>query len=219
MARFGGGVARGSGGGRGGFKRGPVVVRPGVLKQAVVLTPTMKKKKPSPLSVLPPPSSPSPASYRPLASPRQPQSPSLITRRMSQTNLYRPQSQPPTSPISPRQPPHPTSPILLRQPPPSPMSPRHPHQAITRRSSYAQLPQPVLRKRSESIMGPGIGGGIGGGIGMGSLLMKAMPGGGTINFGERERGGVSLVGGASAGGTVLAAAARIERGLSRSPSP
>ncbi|KAJ7910449.1 O-methyltransferase-domain-containing protein [Mycena leptocephala] len=118
-ARFGPsvGVGRrpfGFGGASGSGLRGP----PPPLKQAAVLTaPPARKKKPSPLSVVPLPSSPPPSLYRPVTSPGpqppQPQS-SPIARRMPPP--LRPQTQQPLAP----------SPLPRQAPPPSPMSPRLP---------------------------------------------------------------------------------------------
>lgn len=271
MARFGGGIVRSRlpVGVMGKVNATPGAPRPGILKQPVVLTPPVKKKKPSPLSVPPPlSSSPVPAPHYPLASPRHSQLPSPITRRKSHAHLYRPDSQPgippvpmpipivrqpPPSPMSPRHP-HPSLsrrssyaqlsqtaqaqpssiPIRLPQEPPSPLVPRQPpsspiasrHQPIARRLSYAQLPQSGLRKRSGSIIGPPITGGIGGGIGMGSLLLGGGGAGGVLNFEATERNKTSPahahgpgVGSPSPGGTVLAAAARIERGTPKPVSP
>ncbi|KAJ7434528.1 O-methyltransferase, partial [Mycena galericulata] len=130
-ARFGGVARRPFGAGL----RAPLPV-PGPLKQAAVLTaPPARKKKPSPLSVIPPPSSPSPSLYhRPITSPRPQQVPqqqqqgsSPIARRMSQAPLFRAQAQP-VVPV----------PAVRQAPPPSPMSPPHP---LSRRSSYAHLTQ------------------------------------------------------------------------------
>ncbi|RDB30841.1 4-O-methyltransferase 1 [Hypsizygus marmoreus] len=317
LARFGGGIPRPRVSGL--TSRTPA--RPGTLKQAAVLTtPPLKKKKPSPLSFPPPlSSSPSPGSHRPIASPRQSQPPTPITRRMSQAHLHRPQSQqelsppvptipqqPPPSPMSPRHPntstlarrashaqlshhttksiaisippspslprqfaspsPHPTLsrrsshahlhqpapaagippssiPVRQSQEPLSPLSPtmslRQPpppfpatsrHTAIPRRSSYAQLPQTSLRKRSGSIIGPSINGvGIGGGISMASLLDSGGRGG-VLDFRDMAETGTpesepmsrlaSVTSGTGGSGSVLAAAARIERGaLTVPPSP
>ncbi|KAF8066927.1 O-methyltransferase [Lyophyllum atratum] len=141
MARFGGGIVRSRGSGMMGKpSRPPTLIRPGILKQSAIITPSpsippVRKKKPSPLSFPPPSSSsPSPASPRPLASPRLSQPPSPITRRMSQAQLYRPPSQQgPSSPV----------PSVSRQVPPSPLSPRHPQppqRPLARRASHAQLP-------------------------------------------------------------------------------
>ncbi|KAJ7769225.1 hypothetical protein DFH07DRAFT_1007117 [Mycena maculata] len=122
-ARFGGAARRPFGSGA----RAPPPPPP--LKQAVVLTgPPVRKKKPSPLSVVPSPSSPSPNLFRPVTSPRPQPQQSPAARRMSQAPLFRPQVQQVSSP-APRQ-----------VPPPSPMSPRHP---LSRRSSYAHLHAPA----------------------------------------------------------------------------
>ncbi|KAJ6461096.1 O-methyltransferase [Mycena sanguinolenta] len=129
-ARFGGGI-----GGRRPFGSGSRAPPPVPLKQAPLLTsPALRKKKPSPLSVAPPPlaPSPNPSSYRPVTSPRpqpaqQPTSP--MARRISQAPLRTQSQQQPLAPSPvPRQAP----------PPPSPMSPRNP---LSRRSSYAHLSQ------------------------------------------------------------------------------
>ncbi|KAJ7449160.1 O-methyltransferase, partial [Mycena latifolia] len=107
-ARFGGGVGVGRRPFGSGSRAGPGLAP---LRQAAVLTaPPVRKKKPSPLSVAPPPTSPSPSLYHPLASPR----PQL-----------------PHQPVSP-----PPSPVPRQAAPPSPMSPRHP---LSRRSSHAHL--------------------------------------------------------------------------------
>ncbi|KAJ7348099.1 O-methyltransferase [Mycena albidolilacea] len=136
-----------------------------------------------------------------------------------------------------------------QHPQPSPSSPvpsRIP--ALTRRASHAQLqlPQTELRKRSGSIVTPsmvraaaggesGLGGGHTYGHELGSLLLHGRASGGALDFGakRRQRGD-----GGSEGGdiddelssrcaspvllparSVLAAAARIERGIPRAPSP
>ncbi|KAF9462557.1 hypothetical protein BDZ94DRAFT_1309633 [Collybia nuda] len=99
----------------------------------------------------------------------------------------------------------------------SPIAPRH--NGITRRFSYAQLPQASLRKRSGSILGPSINGGIGGGISMGSLLDS---GGGEVSHLDRHEkpNDRPFSNSRDGAGTVLAAAARIERGVPpRAPSP
>lgn len=91
------------------------------LKQAPNLTgpTTLKKKKPSPLSVVP--SSPSPVPK----SPRHAQSMSPVTGRPAHSQ------------------PHPPAPAAGTRlpPPPSPMSPRHPRLSLSRRSSFAHLSQ------------------------------------------------------------------------------
>ncbi|GLB41210.1 putative O-methyltransferase [Lyophyllum shimeji] len=156
------------------------------------------------------------------ASPRQ----KTLSRTKSLAQLYqaaRPQSGQSSS-IPVRQshealPPHPQSPI------PAASTPRR--TTIARRSSYAQLPQTSLRTRSGSIIGPSINGaGIGGAISMASLLEgargadgagKALNFGGAVPRGEAEPKSKS-----NPGGSVLAAAARIEGGggvLSRPTSP
>ncbi|KAJ6555119.1 O-methyltransferase [Mycena vulgaris] len=133
-ARFGGSVGVGRRPFASGSRAPPAAP---LLRQAAVLTvPPVRKKKPSPLSVVPPPASPSPSLYRPLTSPRPPHTsprPALpqlqsspTTRRMSQAPLFRSQSQS-------------QAPIPRPPAPPSPMSPRHP---LSRRSSYAHLSQP-----------------------------------------------------------------------------
>ncbi|KAJ7244419.1 hypothetical protein B0H12DRAFT_1129472 [Mycena haematopus] len=121
-ARFGGGVGGRRPFGLGGS--GSRVPPPLPLKQAPVLTgPPIRKKKPSPLSVAPPPfTSPRPQ-------PAQPTSP--MARRTSLAPL-RTQSQQ-QQPLAP-------SPVPRQAPPPSPMSPRNP---LSRRSSYAHLSQTV----------------------------------------------------------------------------
>jgi hypothetical protein len=127
MARFGGGVDRTRGPGSTG-KTGGSTTRPGILKPSVVLTaPPVKKKKPSPLSLLPSLSnSPAPTLPLPQQSP-----PTQIARRLSQAQLSGPPSQQgPASPVS----------AASRQVPLSPMSPRHPSpKTLTRRASLAQL--------------------------------------------------------------------------------
>ncbi|PBK83977.1 hypothetical protein ARMGADRAFT_1018876 [Armillaria gallica] len=116
-ARFGGGFIRGLGR-RVGFSGSSKVTQ---LKQAPNLTgpTTLKKKKPSPLSVVP--SSPSPVPK----SPRHAQSMSPVTGRPAHS-----QPHPPASASGTRIP-----------PPPSPMSPRHPRLSMSRRSSFAHLSQ------------------------------------------------------------------------------
>ncbi|KAJ7171095.1 O-methyltransferase [Mycena filopes] len=123
--------------------------------------------------------------------------------------------------------------------PPSPVPSRIP--ALTRRASHAQLqlPQTELRKRSGSIIHPamaraaaGGGGGTyghGPGHGLGSLLLSGRASGGALDFSTRRRdadaeseGDESRSGRASPvlpARSVLAAAARIERGIVRVPSP
>ncbi|KAJ7653148.1 O-methyltransferase [Mycena polygramma] len=140
----------------------------------------------------------------------------------------------------------PSSPVLKQphqyhpQPsPPSPVPSRIP--ALTRRASHAQLPQTELRKRSGSIVHPAMvraAGGTAGGAyahGMGSLLLQGRASGGALDFGRRlrrddtdgdsEEGAEDeIVSGSVSPAllparSVLAAAARIERGIPRSPSP
>ncbi|KAJ6551774.1 hypothetical protein B0H19DRAFT_1297609 [Mycena capillaripes] len=125
--------------------------------------------------------------------------------------------------------------------PPSPGPSRIP--ALTRRASHAQLqlPQTELRKRSGSIVHPAMVRAAGGGNtyahGMGSLLLQGRASGGALDFGRRRRGddadGDSDRDGADdeivsqraspvllPARSVLAAAARIERGIPRSsPDP
>jgi len=193
-------------------------------------TPTTPRQ-PAPISPLSPPGNPAPP---PPVPPTR-----LLARRASHAQL----SYFPSVPLSPSPSliptsirPTPESPATHRSnvhlPPSSLATPREP--TITRRSSYAQLPvQGSLRKRSGSVIGfpppptPGQRG-----IGMGSLLGGGSAGG-VLRF-EREGGrgsprestvtpDGSPGGSKSAAGTgtwVLAAAARIERGLlSRTPSP
>ncbi|KAK0450283.1 uncharacterized protein EV420DRAFT_1338011 [Desarmillaria tabescens] len=116
-ARFGGGFIRGLGR-RVGFGGSSKATQ---LKQAPNLTgpATLKKKKPSPLSIVP--SSPSPVSK----SPRHAQSISPMTGRSVHSQ------------------PHPSAPASGTRlpPPPSPMSPRHPRLSLSRRSSFANLSQ------------------------------------------------------------------------------
>ena len=202
-------------------------------------TPTTPRQ-PAPISPLSPTGNPVPP---PPAPPTR-----LLARRASHAQLS--SSYFTSAPLSPSPSliptsvrPTPESPATHRSnihlPPPSSLAtPRQP--TISRRSSYAQLPvQGSLRKRSGSVIGfppppptPGQRG-IGLGIGMGSLLGGGSAGG-VLRF-EREGGrgsprGSTVTtpdgspgGGRSAAGTgasVLAAAARIERGLlSRTPSP
>ncbi|KAJ7080600.1 O-methyltransferase [Mycena belliarum] len=137
----------------------------------------------------------------------------------------------------------PSSPVL-KQPrdqqhrqhpsPPSPVPSRIP--TVSRRASHAQLqlPQTELRKRSGSIIHPAMAraaGGSGGGMGLGSLLLHGRASGGALDFGAWRRGDAD---GDSESAdddvlsrrpspvlparSVLAAAARIERGIPRSPS-
>ncbi|KAF8218100.1 hypothetical protein K438DRAFT_2006988 [Mycena galopus ATCC 62051] len=137
-ARFGGGIGVGRRPfGFGGAPRAPPPPAP--LKHAAVLTgPPIRKKKPSPLSVAPPPSAPSPnlSSYRHVTSPgpqpaqQQQQHTSPIARRMPQASLRTQSRQ--QQPLAP-------SPVPRQAPPPSPMSPRS--NPLSRRSSYAHLSQ------------------------------------------------------------------------------
>ncbi|KAJ7023063.1 O-methyltransferase [Mycena alexandri] len=152
-ARFGpsvGGRRFGSGGVSG--ARGPPSSLPPLRQAAVLTAPPTRKKKPSPLSVVPPPSSPSPSLYRPVTSPRPPAQPapqsqqlqsSPIARRVGQAPLFRSQQQQQQAqPLAP-------SPVPRQAPPPpSPMSPRLP---LSRRASYAHLGQTVqLQGQSQS---------------------------------------------------------------------
>ncbi|KAF5381712.1 hypothetical protein D9615_005570 [Tricholomella constricta] len=98
-----------------------------------------------------------------------------------------------------------------------PATPRYASPTIGRRASHAPLPQTALRKRSGSIIVPpihGTGAEIGGAISMTGLLGRGAAaalnfGQGTVNFKEDEESEPAF-GGA---GSVLAAAARIERGV------
>ncbi|KAK0200006.1 hypothetical protein DFS33DRAFT_1388306 [Desarmillaria ectypa] len=116
-ARFGGGFIRGLGRrvGFGGSNKSTQ------LKQApnLIGPSTLKKKKPSPLSLVP--SSPSPVPK----SPRHVQSTSPVTGRPAYSQ------------------PHPPAPAIGTRlpPPPSPMSPRHPRLSLSHRSSFAHLSQ------------------------------------------------------------------------------
>ncbi|KAJ7202040.1 O-methyltransferase [Mycena pura] len=113
---------------------------PAPLKQAAVLTaPPVRKKKPSPLSIVPLASSPSPSSlHRPVASPcLPPQATSPVARRMSQAHGLQSQQTPVPLPV-------------WRQPPPSPMSPRQP---LSRRSSYAYL-SATAQTQSHAVSSP-----------------------------------------------------------------
>ncbi|KAJ7796023.1 O-methyltransferase [Mycena olivaceomarginata] len=168
--------------------------------------------------------------------PRQPPPPSPMSPRLS---LSRRSSQAPTPTPQGNTLRHvPSSPVLKQsyrqQPQPSPSSPvpsRIP--ALTRRASHAQLqlPQTELRKRSGSIVTPSMVRAAAGGE---SGLGGGHPGG-ALDFGARRR---QRGDGDSEGGdiddelssrcaspvllparSVLAAAARIERGIPRAPSP
>ncbi|KAJ7348135.1 hypothetical protein DFH08DRAFT_1080245 [Mycena albidolilacea] len=146
-ARFGGGVV----GTRRPFVGSRAPPPPPPLKQTVVLTGPPVRKKPSPLSVAPPPSSPSPnlPSYRPATSPRPPpaqqhqqQYASPITRRIPPAPL-RTQSQQLQPPA--------LSPVPRQPPPPSPMSPRlslsHPPTPTPQGNTLRQVPSsPVLKQ-------------------------------------------------------------------------
>ncbi|KAJ7910454.1 O-methyltransferase [Mycena leptocephala] len=128
--------------------------------------------------------------------------------------------------------------------PPSPGPTRIP--ALTRRASHAQLqlPQTELRKRSGSIIHPAMVRTAGSGVGntyahgMGSLLLHGRASGGALDFGRGRRRDdadgdsegpdvddeLMLQSGSASpvllpARSVLAAAARIERGIPRSPSP
>ncbi|KAF8965428.1 hypothetical protein BDZ97DRAFT_781639 [Flammula alnicola] len=147
LSRFGAGIGRSKTMARNfSSPSGSAPKPPLALKPALSLSSTVKKKKPSPLSVPPLHSSPTPLQSPrrlPSASPRHENSkfkaqspvppPRIITRRMSLANL-RPHSQhgtigpPPPLPV-------------MRQPPPSPLSPRNPHPPLSRRASHAQLSQ------------------------------------------------------------------------------
>ncbi|KAG5642068.1 hypothetical protein DXG03_003645 [Asterophora parasitica] len=109
------------------------------------------------------------------------------------------------------------SPSLSYSPctPATPVRPPTPRLA-PRRASLAQLPPPSLRKHSGSVMGPPINGGSGAGIGGAISMVSLLERGAALNFGAAAEGlpqedGESEppFGGA---GSVLAAAARIERG-------
>ncbi|KAG6817373.1 hypothetical protein H0H87_009560 [Tephrocybe sp. NHM501043] len=166
---------------------------------------------------------------KPPSPPQQiPASPSLrhrsLSRPKSLAHLYQTaqsQNQQPRSPIPPLPPLRPSLPLS-----PQSSSPPPRQGPIPRRASHAPAPQTSsLRKRSGSIISPIEGAGIGGAISMASLLKMGKSvrgsGGGTLNFGEGgakaelqpEPAGEMKV-------SVLAAAARIERGvLSRASSP
>jgi hypothetical protein len=117
---------------------------------------------------------------------------------------------------------------------------------LTRRASHAQLqlPQTELRKRSGSIIHPAMVRAAGSGVGntyahgMGSLLLHGRASGGALDFGRGRRRDdadgdsegpdaddeLMLQSGSASpvllpARSVLAAAARIERGIPRSPSP
>ncbi|KAJ7263048.1 hypothetical protein C8J57DRAFT_1719238 [Mycena rebaudengoi] len=142
----------------------------------------------------------------------------------------------------------PSSPVLKQhlhqqqQPsPPSPLPSRipAPHHQLSRRASHAQLqpPQTELRKRSGSIIHPSMAraSGSGSSIGLGNLLQHGRPnGGGSLDFGLRSRredgdeysasADEKIASGRASPAfvpvrSVLAAAARIERGVPRTPSP
>ncbi|KAG6918807.1 hypothetical protein DXG01_011559 [Tephrocybe rancida] len=155
-----------------------------------------------------------------------------LSRPKSLAHLYQtaqsqsPKSSRTRSPVPPLPPLH-TSLLLSshssKGPPPTPP----PRQGLVpRRASQAPPPQiNTLRKRSGSVIGPPIGGaGISGATSMGSVMRLGGvrgSGGGTLNFGEsamREEPQPEPAGQGKV--NVLAAAARIERGvLSRPNSP
>ncbi|KAJ7143712.1 hypothetical protein C8R44DRAFT_845906 [Mycena epipterygia] len=189
---------------------------------------------PAPVVRQPPPPSP--------MSPRHPLSRRSSHAHLSQSQAPTPQSHAPANTLR-----HvPSSPVLKQHQhqhpqasPPSPVPSRIP--ALARRASHAQLqfPQTELRKRSGSIIHPAMvrasgGSGSGSGSGIGSLLLHGRASGGALDFGRRRRGDDAdgdsesaddelLSGRASPvllpARSVLAAAARIERGIPRSPSP
>ena len=149
------------------------------------------------------------------ASPAVPRQTPVLSHRSSRSQLYQPstvsQSSIPVRQVQDHSPSPP--PILVPQP-----SSRH--TPLARRSSYAQLPQAPLRKRSGSIIGPSISihsGGIGGGISMASLLNGGS--GGVLKFKHHDDDGkhpsISATG--DSGGSVLAAAAKIEHGIPPMP--
>ncbi|KAF7368821.1 O-methyltransferase [Mycena venus] len=137
----------------------------------------------------------------------------------------------------------PSSPVLKQsyhpqsQPsPPSPLPSRIP--ALSRRASHAQLqvPQTEMRKRSGSIVTSSMVRAAGGesGHGLGSLLLHGRASGGALDFGAKRLRWEDGDGDSECpdiddeimvrpalvpGGSVLAAAARIETEIPRSPSP
>ncbi|KAG6865359.1 hypothetical protein C0991_003211 [Blastosporella zonata] len=163
-----------------------------------------------------------------------PPRPRTLLRPKSLAHLYQTaQSQSPNparqlrSPVPPLPPPLRTNLSPSSHYPPGPPPGPPPRQGpIPRRASHASAPQTnSIRKRSGSVIVPPIGGaGIGGAISMTSLLRVGGvrgSGGGTLNFGKgnvREEPQPEPAGEGKV--SVLAAAARIERGtLSRPSTP
>ncbi|KAJ7833354.1 hypothetical protein B0H14DRAFT_3142618 [Mycena olivaceomarginata] len=239
-ARFGGGVV----GARRPFGGSRAPMPPPPLKRAVALTsPPVQKKMPSPLSVAHSPSSPSRICLRiarlrpPPVQQQQQQHASSITRRIPQAPLRTQSRQ--------LHPPAP-SPVPWQPPPPSTMSPHLSLSRRSSPCNYKVKPKPEpeprrrRRRRSSTRCTTsrgsesGLGGGYTYGYGLGSLLLHGCASGGALDFGVRRR---QRGHGDSEGGdfndellsrrvspvllparSVLAVAARIERGIPRTPS-
>ncbi|KAG5734155.1 Sterigmatocystin 8-O-methyltransferase [Termitomyces sp. T112] len=184
-------------------------------------------------AVIPTPSS-LPPSQPTLASP--PPRPRSLSRPKSLAHLYQTAHSQSTSPMrKSRSPIPPLPPSILRpglssstslsshNPAPAPPPRLGP---IPRRASYAPAPQASsLRKRSGTVIGPPVGAaGIGGAVSMTNLLKADTvrgSGGGSLNFGKTStKEGQRPEPAAQGKVSLLAAAARIERGVvSRPTSP